>query len=620
MKIKKRIIAFTLIIVSLVCLVGCSVTMYKVTFDSNGGSNVSSKSTMGYVARPTEPTKDGYTFAGWYLDQECSQEFDFKNKISEDVTLYAKWVEAQDQGGNKSGDDSGSGQQSGDNSGSQGEDPNTNTGDNGNQTPTEYTIKFETNGGGEIPDCVTSSKVTKPRDPDRENYRFDGWFTDSELTSPFDFNTTVTSSFTLYAKWTHIDYVAYVEGTFNDDPIDPYILAMDFSSRVVNNSDEYGLYLDYAVLNKLDSLELTLTTPIESNEDFSAFVNGGMDKMKVETTCHFDFHIVGNTLTTSFTYPEQATVSASDTNAYNQVPFVCYHKASTREADFTGFKINSVTNTYMVTDSDQLCYVLEHGYKPVFSSETCQAKKMYDKACEALISICDDTFTDIEKLHAIYDWLIENITYDGVLFDKVVANQSDLKKYKGFYLEGVFDDHRAVCDGISKAFMVMARIEGIECVQVSGTSKQTGVGHAWNKVRLDNRWYIVDATGGGIIVSGTNEMLTHRLFMCNDAYYSQKYTASEYTDFVADSGYSIYFDLTFTYEDTEHDYYIEDTDELACLLAYYASLNDNTKSIDFYYAGENVSAALSVAMQKAHIYKAYTTVNSDGSIIYKLSN
>ena len=47
------------------------------------------------------------------------------------------------------------------------------------------------------------------------------------------------------------------------------------------------------------------------------------------------------------------------------------------------------------------------------------------------------------------------------------------------------------------------------------------------------------------------------------------------------------------------------------------SSDNDTKTIDFYYAGDNASTALSIAMQKAHIYKAYSTVNSDGSIIYK---
>ena len=581
MKLRKVTLVIVLILLSLVYLAGCSFTMYNVTFESNGGSNVSNKTTIGYVARPTEPTKDGYTFAGWYIDQELTQEFDFNTQIDHDITLYAKWVAEE---------------------------------------VVEYTVKFETNGGSTIPDVKTTSKIAEPENPKKDNYRFDGWFSDEEFTHLFDFNTELNSSLTLYAKWTHIENTEYIEGTYNQDQIDPYILAMTFDDFSVSNSDEYALFLDYAVFNRLSSIELKLKGEAASTK-LDDLLDESVNKMKIESTCHFatSYTSLTKTLTTNITYSETATVMASNSDAYTQVPFVCAHKLSTREENFDSFKINNVACEYTVTDSDQLCYVLERGYKPIFASNDCQAKKMYDKACEALVSICDDTFTDIEKLHAIYDWLIENVCYDEALLNKVITNEKDLRKYRGFYLEGVFDDHRAVCDGISKAFMVMARIEGIECIQINGTSIETNVGHAWNKVRINGRWYIIDATGGGAIVNGKIEMLTHRLLMCNDAYYSQSYATNEYTNLVADSGYSIYRDLKYSYLEETHDYYIEDVDELANLLKYYASVNDGLKSIDFYYAGSEVDNAIKAAMQKAEIYGSYSVVKNDGSIIYKLS-
>ena len=595
MKIKKIILTILLLGLFFV-LVGCNLTFYTVTFESNGGSSVTSKQTIGYVARPTDPTKEDYEFAGWYLDPELTNEFSFKDKIGENITLYAKWVTPS-------------------------LNPIDNPGDNPESQATTYTVKFESNGGSAVADKTTvDGKITAPTNPERSKYNFEGWYKDAELTLPFDFNSTITSNITLYAKWNHIDDATYNEGTFSSEAVDPYILAIDFSSLTVANANEYALYLDYAVLNKLAEITLTLQNKPSSNEEFSAFIDAGMAAMKISATCQFHFNLENDKLTTSFSFPDMATTSASNVDEYIQVPFVCSHKASTRENTFTDFSINQVTNTYTVTDTDQLCYVLERGYKPLFTSDSCSAKRMYDAACSVLVSICDDTFTDLEKLHAIYDWLIENVTYDKTLLELVISNNTDLRKYKGFYLEGVFEDHRAVCDGISKAFMVMARIEGIECVQVSGTAKTSGVGHAWNKVRLNGRWYIIDATGGGIVVGGEKEMLTHRLFMCNDAYYSNNYTASEYTNLVADSEYSIYRDLKYTYKGSTHDFYIDDVDELADILAYYNSLADKTKTIDFYYAGsDNVSDAIHSAMQKAHLSGSYSTIQNDGSIIYKLN-
>ena len=609
MKIKK--IIFNILLFAIIfILVGCNLTFYTVTFESNGGSEVASKQTIGYVARPTDPTKEGLEFAGWYLDSELTNEFNFKDKINENITLYAKWVTPSDNGGGGNGN--GGTSQGGDNNQGNTDNPST-------PTTTTYTVKFEVNGGSTVNDKETvDGKISAPTNPTRKDYNFEGWYRDSELTNPFDFNSTITSNITLYAKWSHIDEVSYFEGTFSSEVIDPYILAMDLTSLSISDANEYALYLDYGVLNRIDSITLTMQNTFASNEEFSAFVSAGMQAMKIESTCHFNFSVNGTKLTTLFEFPEMATTSASDVDQYAQIPFVCVGNAYTGEAR-NSFKIDQVTNTYEVSNSEQLCYVLERGYKPTFTSDECSAKRMYDAARSVLSTLVGDDFSDLEKLHAIYDWLIENVTYDKTLFGYVVANGEDLRKYKGFYLEGVFDDHRAVCDGISKAFMVMARIEGIECVQVSGTAIESGVGHAWNKVRLNGRWYVVDATGGGVIVGGEKEMLTHRLFMCNDTYYSTKYTAKIFTNLTADSEYSIYRDLKYAYKGLTHDFYIDDVDELADILAYYHSLNDKTKTIDFYYAGENVASAIQSAMQKAHISGSYSTIQNDGSIIYKLN-
>lgn len=73
---------------------------YTVTFDSNGGSDVSSQS-LRYGAtatKPADPTKTAtttteYTFADWYSDSGLTTSFSFDTAIKEDITLYAKWTE-----------------------------------------------------------------------------------------------------------------------------------------------------------------------------------------------------------------------------------------------------------------------------------------------------------------------------------------------------------------------------------------------------------------------------------------------------------------------------------------------------------------------------------------------
>ncbi len=78
------------------------------------------------------------------------------------------------------------------------------SGGGGSSGSTSYTVTFDSQGGSDT-DSVQVSRnqtVAKPDDPVRDGYRFDGWYTDPEGTQSYDFETNVTQSFTLYAKWT----------------------------------------------------------------------------------------------------------------------------------------------------------------------------------------------------------------------------------------------------------------------------------------------------------------------------------------------------------------------------------------------------------------------------------
>ena len=70
---------------------------YTITFNSNGGSEIASKNVNAgeKVSEPTPaPTKEGFTFDGWYEDSTFSKNFDFNTPITHSMTLYAKWEAA----------------------------------------------------------------------------------------------------------------------------------------------------------------------------------------------------------------------------------------------------------------------------------------------------------------------------------------------------------------------------------------------------------------------------------------------------------------------------------------------------------------------------------------------
>ena len=136
---------------------------FTVMFDTNGGSEIEPQVVNAGTSatKPDNPTKENYTFKGWYSDPELTDTYGFHYPVTSDITIYAKWE------------------------------------------VTTFTASFETNGGPEIdPQTVEiNGTVTQPDDPPRENYAFEGWFSDSELTEEYDFATPVTSDITIYAKW-----------------------------------------------------------------------------------------------------------------------------------------------------------------------------------------------------------------------------------------------------------------------------------------------------------------------------------------------------------------------------------------------------------------------------------
>ena len=76
--------------------IGENPATYKVTFNSNGGTEIPPKEVVSglKIKAPSTPTKDKYLFKGWYEDSTFSKKFDFNTPITGNITLYAKWEAA----------------------------------------------------------------------------------------------------------------------------------------------------------------------------------------------------------------------------------------------------------------------------------------------------------------------------------------------------------------------------------------------------------------------------------------------------------------------------------------------------------------------------------------------
>ena len=217
--------------------------VYTITFNSNDGTSVESQNVNAgeKLTEPTPaPTKEGFTFDGWYEDSTFSKKFDFNTPITDNMTLYAKWIENKYTLTFDANGGTGSMTPKTDLTGEYTIPANEFTAPSGKQFKgwslttdgeivtkvdmTEnktvyaiwedipvvtYTVTFDVNGGTSVAsqNVNAGEKATEPIPaPTKEGFTFDGWYEDATLNTKFDFNTQIVSEITLYAKWIENKY------------------------------------------------------------------------------------------------------------------------------------------------------------------------------------------------------------------------------------------------------------------------------------------------------------------------------------------------------------------------------------------------------------------------------
>ncbi len=102
MKIFKVLLIIFVMIFTITTLMGCSKDTYTVEFDLNyedaAGHPLAQDVKDGEKAtEPIEPSRDDYEFIGWYTDNSGTNVYDFNDSVTEDLTLYAKWEEVEEE-------------------------------------------------------------------------------------------------------------------------------------------------------------------------------------------------------------------------------------------------------------------------------------------------------------------------------------------------------------------------------------------------------------------------------------------------------------------------------------------------------------------------------------------
>lgn len=264
-----------------------------------------------------------------------------------------------------------------------------------------------------------------------------------------------------------------------------------------------------------------------------------------------------------------------------------YLRYSAQSEKRTSLPIDNAQDSVKVSNSNELYRAVSFGYKPIFATDTegKALEKLYAEARNVLETYLSDDMSDYQKVAAIYDWIVNVVDYDYAVAE---LGGTDTSKYNAFYLEGVFNDHRAVCDGKSKAFALLCGMEGIRAVRVIGyankdlknmsEAQQKACGHAWNKVLVDangdgeREWYVVDTTWGDLAVGkdGTDtvyEYLNYAYFLKTDADIDDTHMAKTSSP-TADTMFDVYKNTYITVGIVKIDLYIETRAELDAVLEY----------------------------------------------------
>ncbi|MBQ4049270.1 MAG: hypothetical protein IJD07_01280 [Clostridia bacterium] len=184
------------------------------------------------------------------------------------------------------------------------------------------------------------------------------------------------------------------------------------------------------------------------------------------------------------------------------------------------FAIDSRPLSYdKVSTTEELYFVVNEGYQPNIEQGS-SAQQIYETVRETLRKIIDEEMTDAQIVHAIFDYIMWKTSYDYAVLENSDVAQS--VQQPAFYLDGVLTTGFAVCDGIAKTFSLMCNIMGIDCKRIVGTARsgEKIAEHAWNKVKLDGEWYMVDCTWSDFLTNvGTTkiEASSHKYFLLSDS-------------------------------------------------------------------------------------------------------
>lgn len=176
---------------------------------------------------------------------------------------------------------------------------------------------------------------------------------------------------------------------------------------------------------------------------------------------------------------------------------------------------NTSTTSY---SGEEYC-LFSPGYSYT-DEEIMQIQQSMENAYQSVYLQITDEATDYDKVSIVYSYVIDTTEYTYSDDDQNIA--------------GVFWKKQAVCAGYARAVQYLLERLEITCIYVSGDTRDSDVGHAWNIVELNGQYYYVDATNGDqpqFLQGDAVQLAEHKTilydYLCPfPGEYEQMYTAS----------------------------------------------------------------------------------------------
>ena len=334
---------------------------------------------------------------------------------------------------------------------------------------------------------------------------------------------------------------------YKDERDFTYVNKLDLPSSTVHNTSELKSIIDYHAFYKdVESFDVEIASDYTYSAPTHKAYNEGCYLYWNTELVNGVMGIAINeknttTWTVSFEFYQNATINAKPTTT--MVKDLAYvEPISNRSADYNNFATEDQNKKAIdVSTTQQLWYAAEHGYR-INASKDSPAEKYYNQAKDLLRSIIKDDMTDYQKVDTIYNYIEHHASYCFEALDapesEDVTNYPDrvCAKYKAFFIEGFFDNKTVVCDGYSKVYTLLGRMEGLNVVRGAGSKDDRCItkevaGHAYCYVELDGKYYLSCPTWGQQRVSLNKFVVTSSYFLAPRAVMDKEYPCTYWLDY-----------------------------------------------------------------------------------------